>query len=641
MTRGKKAASILLCSAMVFSSFATSFAASYTDMSKHWAESYVQNIKEKQIISGYEDGSFKPDKSVSRLEAIIMISKMFSTDQINQVYASKKDAWEGKLVSYKIPDWSWPYVVFAVENNIIPGTDDFLSKIMNQSQKNVQNAALRYEVMVYMVRALNWESELGKTAVLKYKDIQTIPAQAIPYIDIMIKKGIIGESGDQNGNFGAQRPVTRAEMAVMLANAYKYASQLSPSINTDTAQAGSNNVTNVQTPSTIPSTGTQAVVNNSLSVMDGTVELVTSVGDYTSFTISSASGVFHSFGNNNSMIQIKIGNSPASLSDLKIKDKVKVLYEEGNKARNIIIADKEQKVTGVFSGTGMGTTIQLLSDGQVQSYVYDATTKITLDGINVDLSQIRANDQIEIFVLSGKATEVKAYSSNKTIYGTVADIRSSSIVIEENSRENKYEVADDVRITRNGSRVYNLNELGINDQITAVMQNGKITSIESVSVKSRIRKGVIKQILISSTKTQIIVADSDNKDYTLDVNINTQVRIDGRRSSVNDLKLGYEVDVYLDGNIIEEISADGSYKQSMYVGKVVYHDDRDRIIEMKDSDGNTIKVYYDSSTMIEDIKTGNTLRARQIYKGDDVTIVGIERLGGLDATRIMVSMQYY
>mgnify|MGYP003586240626 len=79
----------------------------------------------------------------------------------------------------------------------------------------------------------------------------------------------------------------------------------------------------------------------------------------------------------------------------------------------------------------------------------------------------------------------------------------------------------------------------------------------------------------------------------------------------------------------------------MYVGKVVYHDDRDRIIEMKDSDGNTIKVYYDSSTMIEDIKTGNTLRARQIYKGDDVTIVGIERLGGLDATRIMVSMQYY
>ena len=133
MGRGKKAVSILICSALVFSNVGMSFGASYADMSKHWAESYVQNIKEKQIISGYEDGSFKPDKSVSRLEAIIMISKMFSTDQINQVYASKKDAWEGKLVSYKIPDWSCPYVVFAVENNIIPGTDDFLSKIMIES----------------------------------------------------------------------------------------------------------------------------------------------------------------------------------------------------------------------------------------------------------------------------------------------------------------------------------------------------------------------------------------------------------------------------------------------------------------------------------------------------------------------------
>ena len=52
MTRGKKAASILLCSAMVFSSFATSFAASYTDMSKHWAESYVQNIRKSKLSVG-------------------------------------------------------------------------------------------------------------------------------------------------------------------------------------------------------------------------------------------------------------------------------------------------------------------------------------------------------------------------------------------------------------------------------------------------------------------------------------------------------------------------------------------------------------------------------------------------------------
>jgi len=375
--------------------------------------------------------------------------------------------------------------------------------------------------------------------------------------------------------------------------------------------------------------------------MDGTVELVTSVGDYTSFTISSASGVFHSFGNNNDLIQIKIGNSSANLSDLKIKDKVKVLYEEGNKARNIIIADKEQKVTGIFSGTGMGTTIQLLSDGHVQSYVYDMTTKVTLDGQNVDLSEIKTNDQIEIFVLSGKATEIKAYSSNKTISGILADIRNSSLVIEENNRENKYEVSEDVLITKNGRRIYNLTELGLNDEISAVMQNGKITSIEAQSVKSRIRNGVIKQILIGVSKTQIIVTDSDNKEYVLDVNIDTQVRIDGRRSSVNDLKLGYEVDVYLDGNTIEEISADGSYRQSMYVGKVVFHDDRDRIIEIKDSVGNAIKVYYDNSTMIEDIKTGNTLRSRQIYKGDEVTIVGIERLGGIDASRIMVSMEYY
>ncbi len=579
MKSGKVAVSVLLCSAMVLTGFMTSFAASYTDMGKHWAESYVKNIKDKQIISGYEDGSFKPDNSVSRLEAIIMISKLFNIEQINQVYSAKKDVWESKLINYKIPDWSWQYVVFAIENNIIPDTDDFLSKIMNQSQKNVQNQAFRYEVIVYMVRALNFEGELAKTAVLKYKDMQTIPVQAIPYIDIMIKKGIIGEKGDQNGNFGAQRHVTRAEMAVMLSNAYQYASQLSPpTVNKDTASAGTNNITDVQPKNTIPSTGTQAVANESLKIMDGTVELVTTVGDDVSFTVSSDTGMFHSFGNKSSMIQIKIGNSVASLSDLKIKDKVKVLYEEGNKARSIIIAERAQN---------------------------------TVENIN------------------------------KTLVATIVDIRNRSLIIDENGKEERYEVADNISITRNGSQIYDIKELGINDKAKIVIENSKITSVEAESVKSRIKSGVIKQILISSEKTQIVVADADNKEYRLDVNRNTQIRFEGKRAYITDLEQGYEVDVYIDGSIIEEIHTDGNYKQSMYMGKVEFNDERDGFIEIKTADGKIIKVYYKNSTEIEDIKTGKSLNARQIYKGDDVTVVGAERLGGLDAERIIVSMQYY
>lgn len=579
MGRGKKAVSILICSALVFSNVGMSFGASYADMSKHWAESYVQNIKDKQIISGYEDGSFKPDKAVSKIEAIIMISKMFNIQTINQVYSSKKQEWESKFIGYNIPDWSWPYMVYALDRQIIPGTDAYLSTLMDQKNIKNQSPAPRYEVMVYMVRALSLEAELPKTAVLKYKDIQSIPVQAIPYIDLMVKKGVIGEKGDPDGNFGAMRAVTRGEMAVMLSNAYALAGEISSNDTIQVNNGAQTNVDTVQSTTTIPSTGTQAVVNNSYSVIDGVIELVSTSGDNTSFTISTASGLLQSFSNDNSQIQYKIGNTPASLKDLKTKDKVKVLYEEGYKVRSVIIADKEQKISGVFSGTGMGTTVQLLKDGQVQSYVYDASTKITLDGINVSLVQLKANDQIEIFVVSGRATEIKAYTANNTV-------------------------------------------------------------IEPNVVQSRIKNGVIKEILMYPAKTQIVVVDSDDKKYTLDISIDTRIKIDGRRSTTNDLKLGYSVDIYFDGNVIEEIISDGSYKQAVYTGEVIYHDERNKTIEMEDSYGKIRNVYYDNNTSIQDLKNDRTLRPSQVYKGDGLTVIGIENLGGIQATKLIVSIEF-
>ncbi len=579
MGRGKKAVSILICSALVFSNVGMSFGASYADMSKHWAESYVQNIKDKQIISGYEDGSFKPDKAVSKIEAIIMISKMFNIQTINQVYSSKKQEWESKFIGYNIPDWSWPYMVYALDRQIIPGTDAYLSTLMDQKNIKNQSPAPRYEVMVYMVRALSLEAELPKTAVLKYKDIQSIPVQAIPYIDLMVKKGVIGEKGDPDGNFGAMRAVTRGEMAVMLSNAYALAGEISSNDTIQVNNGAQTNVDTVQSTTTIPSTGTQAVVNNSYSVIDGVIELVSTSGDNTSFTISTASGLLQSFSNDNSQIQYKIGNTPASLKDLKTKDKVKVLYEEGYKVRSVIIADKEQKISGVFSGTGMGTTVQLLKDGQVQSYVYDASTKITLDGINVSLVQLKANDQIEIFVVSGRATEIKAYTANNTV-------------------------------------------------------------IEPNVVQSRIKNGVIKEILMYPAKTQIVVVDSDDKKYTLDISIDTRIKIDGRRSTTNDLKLGYSVDIYFDGNVIDEIISDGSYKQAVYTGEVIYHDERNKTIEMEDSYGKIRNVYYDNNTSIQDLKNDRTLRPSQVYKGDGLTVIGIENLGGIQATKLIVSIEF-
>ena len=45
------------------------------DISRSWAKSMIEKLSENEIITGYPDGTFRPDKEVSREEACVMIAK--------------------------------------------------------------------------------------------------------------------------------------------------------------------------------------------------------------------------------------------------------------------------------------------------------------------------------------------------------------------------------------------------------------------------------------------------------------------------------------------------------------------------------------------------------------------------------------
>ena len=49
---------------------------SFEDVSGHWAEKYIGAVTSKGWISGYPDGTFKPEKDISREEVATMVNKM-------------------------------------------------------------------------------------------------------------------------------------------------------------------------------------------------------------------------------------------------------------------------------------------------------------------------------------------------------------------------------------------------------------------------------------------------------------------------------------------------------------------------------------------------------------------------------------
>ncbi|WP_173224376.1 S-layer homology domain-containing protein [Paenibacillus alba] len=64
--------------AKVFDLSATGSGNKLKDTSGHWAESSINALTASGIISGYEDGTFKPNKEITRAEIISMISKLIT-----------------------------------------------------------------------------------------------------------------------------------------------------------------------------------------------------------------------------------------------------------------------------------------------------------------------------------------------------------------------------------------------------------------------------------------------------------------------------------------------------------------------------------------------------------------------------------
>ncbi len=50
--------------------------ASFTDTNGHWAEGYISSAVTSGLVLGYEDGTFKPNRSITRAEAVTMFNRM-------------------------------------------------------------------------------------------------------------------------------------------------------------------------------------------------------------------------------------------------------------------------------------------------------------------------------------------------------------------------------------------------------------------------------------------------------------------------------------------------------------------------------------------------------------------------------------
>ncbi|WP_202079454.1 S-layer homology domain-containing protein [Caldalkalibacillus salinus] len=173
-----------------------------------WAGDYINSMTAKDIFTGYTDGTFQPNKPVTRAEAVVTAVRLMGLEEEAQekdtdVTLQFKDT---KQIEKQAP-WAKGYLLVALENGLFDAAEDKL-------QPN--KPASRVWVSSLLVRALDLTDEAldVMTETPEFTDTDEIPAGSVGYVNVAVDYDLV--TGYTDNTFKPNKPVTRAEMAALL-----------------------------------------------------------------------------------------------------------------------------------------------------------------------------------------------------------------------------------------------------------------------------------------------------------------------------------------------------------------------------------------------------------------------------------------
>lgn len=173
----------------------TPASAVFTDTAGHWAASAIDKWSQKYgIIQGYEDGSFRPDNSITRGAFAGILDRFLQYQTVSPVSTFSDIAG-----TY----WEQPILKLHAAGVYLGNNGQALSA----------DTITRQQAVAMIARAFGIT---GQSAALTYLDAAQIADYARPYVAEMTARGYINDSAD--GYFRPTEAITRAEIVNILNN---------------------------------------------------------------------------------------------------------------------------------------------------------------------------------------------------------------------------------------------------------------------------------------------------------------------------------------------------------------------------------------------------------------------------------------
>jgi len=565
----KKIFSILLASAVSASLLTPAYAKdTFSDVNGNyaWAYEYVEDMAARGLISGYDDGTYRPGNNVSRLEAFALFGRLLgSNSDVNKdIVELAKTKYADILEDYDL-SFAEGEIAFMLLKGVI--TEEDLDTYFGGTKKN--SGMPRYEAAILITKAMAAEEKANQEVLLEldYTDVADIPNEAKPYVYYASKAGII--SGMGNGTFSPNTIVNRGQVAVMLSRTlsevnYSFEDAKIIGIDTD---------------------------NKNIEIEDYEGEShVIGYNDNTVFNIS---------GEASKASKVILG-SRAVLTYLEKDGKVSLAFVDAFEP----VADETIKVIFNSYSNSQGN-MRVATTNPVtlkqKTYACSPNATITLDGMPVGLNKLSDGDYITIGLISDTIVSINGMQMNEDITNATIlelDLFGTMTIGHKNDTYNgmTLPISNEAKIYKNGDMV-EIGRLYPGDSVNLELEYGIITKITASSVSTTI-KGALKSYTISATPS--VTVRSNGNDYTYDIPADVLVVVNGEKGGkLTDIEIGANVKLTVESDMVtrlEAIDSIGTTASSSVKGIVTAVNPAAKVIIVKQEEGGTESTTYINCT---------------------------------------------
>lgn len=590
----------MLLSSIALPAFALTFNDVESDATVSWAKDSITKMTDAGYIKGYEDGTFRPYRAITKIESLILMSRMlgYENKQFSDVASSATTAY--KSIASKYNTTYANEISYLLYCGVLKESD----LLDYASAANANTQLLRYQAAILMSKLMGADSEAKAYTVstATYADDSAIPATAKSYVEYVTANNIMNgmdKTSDGKSQFSPLTSLTRAQMATLLARMMDKLDLKYVSGSVDSTSSSS---------VTIGGTKLGLTKDTKVYINGGTA----------------------------STSDISEGADASAVSIMK--NALAVQTEEVQKSTIVygIITRKTDNADGKKL-----TIADYEDENNSETYTLKDNCKITVDGARGTLADLSKKDFVKVTITGSKISEISTEDKSFNVKGVLVsteydDDNHVYMNIGDNNGDNvqQYVVSSKgATVTRDGEET-EFGSLSKGDKVTVKLNYGKVVSVTAKGDTVGFT-GLLKEIIISNNPSLTITVDGKDKTYKL--RSDAKITVSGSAATIYDLRPNITVTGTLDSSEIKTVSAStvAVNEKGEMTGTVTGKNTTYKVITIKDDDGNTQSVYYNNNTKFLS-SNGSNSTVKALENGSKITVTGADKNGVFEATIIIV-----